>query len=99
MTREKSNVSSRSTIAREKSTLGSRTSAPSTGVKLPNGKRPAWDTKGRLEDMENKFSETLKRVEMLENEKKSLQTDNEVTQEVVTKTTQQARNLQNEIGV
>lgn len=99
MTREKSNVSSRSTIAREKSTVGSRTSASSTGVKLPNGKRPAWDTKGRLEDMENKFSETLKRVEMLENEKKSLQTDNEVTQEVVTKTTQQARNLQNEIDV
>ena len=64
----------------------------------PPGKRPAWDLKGRLEDMEKKFGETMKRVGDLENEKKSLETDNEVKLEVVTQTTAQATQLQKSLG-
>ena len=74
-------------LSREKST-----------VSKPPGKRPAWDLKGRLEDMEKKFGETMKRVGDLENEKKSLETDNEVKLEVVTQTTAQATQLQKSLG-
>ena len=45
LTREKSNVQ-RASLTRAKSTL----QKSSAGEK--NGKRPAWDLKGRLEDME-----------------------------------------------
>ena len=41
-------------------------SAPGTGK---GGKRPAWDLKGRLEDMEKMFSQTNARVTDLECEK------------------------------
>ena len=37
------------------------------------------DVKGRLEDMEKKFGETMKRVSTLETEKNDLETDNEVS--------------------
>ena len=36
------------------------------------GKRPAWDLKGRLEDMEKMFDMTNSRIEDLEAEKKNL---------------------------
>jgi len=75
-------------LSREKST-----------VSKPPGKRPAWDLKGRLEDMEKKFGETMKRVGDLENEKKSLETDNEVKLEVVTQTTAQATQLQKSLDL
>lgn len=76
------------TLRREKSTV----SKPAAG-----GKRPAWDLKGRLEDMEKKFGETMKRVTTLETEKNDLETDNEVKLEIVTETTKEAKNLKSQL--
>ena len=62
LTREKSNVQ-RASLTRAKSTL----QKSSAGEK--NGKRPAWDLKGRLEDMEQMFEKTNQRILDLETEK------------------------------
>ena len=45
-------------------------SAPATGR---GGKRPAWDLKGRLEDMEKMFSQTNAMVTDLECERRELE--------------------------
>merc|ERR1719383_1595133 len=61
-------------FSREKSTVGGLNREKSTVSRppaKPSGKRPAWDVKGRLEDMEAKFAETMKRVGVLENEKEA----------------------------
>lgn len=90
LNREKSSVGPR--FAREKSTVSSG------GGAARGGKRPAWDLKGRLEDMESKFSETLARVSDLENEKRNLETDNEVKKEVVTQTHKEVIDLRQQLG-
>ena len=89
MSREKSTVSR---LTREKSSVVSRPAAGGPG------KRPAWDVKGRLEDMERVFEETRQRVADLETEKMNLQTDNEVKLEVVTQTTKEASELRKLLG-
>merc|ERR1740123_145063 len=61
------------------------------------GKRPAWDVKGRMEDMEKKFEESSKRLEALEAEKQELQEDVEVKHEVVVKSSEEIRVLQSKI--
>merc|ERR1719447_2153162 len=61
------------------------------------GKRPAWDVKGRMEDMEKKFEESCKRLEALEAEKQELQDDVEVKHEVVVKSSEEIRALQTKI--
>jgi len=63
----------------------------------PGGKRPAWDVKGRMEDMEKKFEESSKRLEALEAEKQELQEDVEVKHEVVVKSSEEIRVLQSKI--
>jgi len=83
----------KSTLSR--STMGSRgTATKPAGV----GKRPAWDLKGRLEDMESKYGETNKRITELEREKENLQTDNEVKLEVVTQTTKEVNELRKDLA-
>eukprot|EP00092_Neocalanus_flemingeri_P035226 GFUD01038330.1.p1 GENE.GFUD01038330.1~~GFUD01038330.1.p1 ORF type:complete len:706 (-),score=188.82 GFUD01038330.1:203-2320(-) len=85
---------SRPGLAREKS---SSVRGPA-GVEKPAGKaasskRPAWDLKGRLEDMERMFDPTNRRVEDLETEKQTLQTDVEVKKEVVVQSSEEIRTL------
>jgi len=82
-----SRTNKENTLKREKSTV----------AKPASGKRPAWDLKGRLEDMEKKFGETLSRVSTLEAEKTTLETDNEVKLEIVTETTKEAKNLKSQL--
>ena len=71
------------------------TSAPAPGR---GGKRPAWDLKGRLEDMEKMFSQTNARVTDLEVEKRELQTDVEVKKEVVVQNSEEIKDLRRKIG-
>jgi len=87
--REKSTVGG---LRREKSSItrGGSTAAAAAGR---GGKRPAWDLKGRLEDMEAKFKKTEQIMENLQVEKQTLEVDNEVKLEVVTKTSQEATQL------
>jgi len=61
------------------------------------GKRPAWDLKGRLEDMEKMFDMTNSRIEDLEAEKKNLLTDVEVKKEVVVQSSEEIRTLRSNI--
>ena len=70
-------------------------SAPAPGR---GGKRPAWDLKGRLEDMEKMFSQTNARVTDLECEKRELQTDVEVKKEVVVQNSEEIKDLRKKIG-
>merc|ERR1719180_523148 len=63
----------------------------------PGGKRPAWDVKGRMEDMEKRFEQSCKRLEALEAEKQELQDDVEVKHEVVVKSSEEIRALQTKI--
>ena len=65
LNREKSSVGPG--LAREKSTVSSG------GGAARGWKRPAWDLKGRLENIESKFSETFACVFDLENEKRNLE--------------------------
>ena len=55
------------------------------------GKRPAWDVKGRMADMELKFEEMQQKAQTLEVAKQELQTDVEVKHEVVVKSSEEIR--------
>ena len=101
LNREKSSVGPG--FAREKSSVGpgfarEKSTVSRGGGAARGGKRPAWDLKGRLEDMESKFSETLARVTDLESEKRNLETDNEVKKEVVTQTHKEVVDLRQQLG-
>ena len=54
-------------------------------------KRPAWDLKGRLEDMALLFEKTNKRISDLEDEKHILQSDVEVKKKVVAQSSGEMR--------
>jgi len=82
---------SRPGLAREKTTLQKSSGGP------PKGKRPAWDLKGRLEDMEKMFDLTNSRIQDLETEKQNLQTDVEVKKEVVVQSSEEIRTLRSNI--
>eukprot|EP00092_Neocalanus_flemingeri_P039561 GFUD01043077.1.p1 GENE.GFUD01043077.1~~GFUD01043077.1.p1 ORF type:complete len:706 (+),score=195.97 GFUD01043077.1:233-2350(+) len=85
-------------LAREKSSLvRSPAGAGKPAGKAAGGKRPAWDLKGRLEDMERMFDKTNRRVEDLETEKQTLQTDVEVKKEVVVQSSEEIRTLRSNI--
>ena len=62
------------------------------------GKRPHWDLKGRLEDMEAMFRETNSRVTDLETENKKLETDVEVKQTAVVLNSEEINSLREKIG-
>ena len=65
----------------------------------PKGKkRPAWDVKGRLEDMEALMKLTSGRVEMLESQNTELKTNVEEKETVVIQNTEELNNLKNEKG-
>ena len=76
--------SSRPGLTREKATLQKSSGGPA------KGKRPAWDLKGRLEDMEKMFDMMNSRIQDLETEKQNLQTDVEVKKELTSKQTEVA---------
>ena len=59
-------------------------------------KRPAWDLKGRLEDMEVLFEKTNKRVLDLE-EKHTLQCDVDIKKEVVAQSSDEIKKLRRAI--
>jgi len=61
------------------------------------GKRPVWDMKGRLEDMEALFRETDSRVTDLEKEKMKLETDVEVKQTAVVLNSEEIKELRKKI--
>jgi len=89
----------RSGVTREKTSLGMKKS--SAGAKPGGGggggKRPAWDIKGRLEDMEKMLEKTNHKVEDLTKEKTELQTDVEIKKEVVTQSSEEIKVLRNKI--
>lgn len=92
----------RAGISREKTTLekkpnGGAAPSKSGGGAAPAGKRPAWDLKGRLEDMERMLGTTTRRVEDLETEKEDLQTDVEVKKEVVVQSSEEIKALRTKI--
>ena len=78
--------------------LCARSAAPVTAPKAAGGKRPAWDFKGKMEDMERKYELTNERLEALEAEKTELQGKVEVKDEVVVKTSAEIRDLELMIG-
>merc|ERR1719512_175964 len=61
------------------------------------GKRPAWDLKGRLEDMESMFRQTNSRVTDLEKEK-MLETDVEVKKVAVVQNSEEIKELRRKIA-
>ena len=75
-----------------------RSGAPVTAPKASGGKRPAWDLKGKMEDMEKRFELTNGRLEALEAEKNELQGKVEVEGEVVMKSSAEIRELERTIG-
>lgn len=85
---------SRPGLAREKSTI-QKSSAGGGAAK--GGKRPQWDLKGRLEDMEKMFEKTNTRIIDLETEKQTLQTDVQVKKEVVVQSSEEIRTLRTNI--
>ena len=68
-----------------------------TSIAGSKGKRPAWDLKGRLEDMEKMFEMTNKRIVDLETEKQTLQSDVETKKEVVVQSSEEIKNLRSNI--
>ena len=62
-------------------------------------KRPTWDFKGRLEDMENLFEKTNKRVLDLEEEKHSLQHDLDMKKEIVAQSSDEIKKLRCDIDI
>jgi len=89
--RTNSSTVSRPGMIREKTTLQKSNGGTA------KGKRPAWDLKGRLEDMEKMFDMTNARIEDLEAEKKNLLTDVEVKKEVVVQSSEEIRTLRSNI--
>jgi hypothetical protein len=71
------------------STRGGGPAAPKPAA--GGSKRPAWDVKGRMEDMERKFEAMQRKAESLEVSKQELQTDVEVKHEVVVKSSEEIR--------
>ena len=72
---------------------------PTAAADPPKGKkRPAWDVKGRLEDMEALMKLTSGRVEMLESQNTELKTNVEEKETVVIQNTEELNNLKNEKG-
>ena len=61
-------------------------------------KRAAWDTKGRLEDMEALMRKTNTRVAALESQNTELKTNVEEKETVVIQNTEELNNLKNEKG-
>jgi len=84
---DKSNVTK--TPSKSRGGAAARLSAPMG----KGGKRPVWDMKGRLEDMEALFRETDSRVTDLEKEKMKLETDVEVKQTAVVLNTEEIKEL------
>lgn len=91
--RTNSSVNRSAVLSREKSTVAKKQAG---GDK--DKKRPAWDLKGRLEDMERMLRTTTTRVEGLETEKESLQTDVECKKEVVVQSSVEIKTLREKIG-
>ena len=60
-------------------------------------KRPVWDLKGRLEDMELMFEETNKRIVDLEGEKHIFQNDVDMKKEVVAQSSDEIKKLRRAI--
>lgn len=81
----------RPTLTRQRTTVGEKTSATSSTT--ATRKPPAWDIKGRMELMEQKYSETQTRLEALEKEKNALQSDVNIKTEVVMQTSEEIREL------
>merc|ERR1719411_840718 len=71
--------------------------APAAADAAKGKKRPAWDTKGRLEDMEALMRKTNTRVAALESQNTELKT-NEEEKTVVIQNTEELNNLKNEKG-
>ena len=61
-------------------------------------KRPAWDLKGRLEEMELMFEKTNKRIVDLEDEKHILQNDVDMKKEVVAQSSDEIKKLRRDIN-
>ena len=71
--------------------------APTAADAAAKGKkRPAWDVKGRLEDMEALMKRTSTRVASLESQNTELKTNVEEKETVVIQNTEELNNLKNE---
>lgn len=72
-------------------------SKPAAPAGKGGARRPAWDLKGRLEDMEAMFRQTNTRVTDLEMEKTQLETDVEVKKTVVVQNSEEIKELRQKI--
>ena len=82
-------------MTREKTSL-SKTTAPGNSTTAKK-KIPAWDMKGRLEEMEKIVSKTTDRINKLENEKAQVEEDLDVKKEVVQQSSEQIRTMRNKM--
>ena len=76
--------------------MNSKSTAASAKMesKQPSGvgrKRPAWDLKGKIADMEKVMQNSTKRLESLETEKQDLKEDVEMKQDVVVKSSEEIK--------
>ena len=88
-----------SRLTREKTSLKpslNKTSASSTSN--PGKKKiPAWDMKGRLEEMAKLMSQTTERMNKMKNEKTSVEADLDVKREVVKQSSEQIKAMRNKM--
>ena len=77
-------------LTREKSSV-------SKSMAKPSAKVPAWDLKGRMAEMELKLSATSGRLEVLEKEKHDLKIDVDCKKEVVQASSEQIKELNEQV--
>ena len=88
-----------SRLTREKTSLKPSLNKTSASTTSNPGKRkiPAWDMKGRLEEMEKLMSQTNERMNKMENEKASVEADLDVKREVVEQSSEQIKAMRNKM--
>merc|ERR1719154_1078328 len=86
-------------LTREKTSLKPSLNKTSTSSTSNPGKKkiPAWDMKGRLEEMAKLMSQTTERMNKMENEKASVEADLDVKREVVEQSSEQIKAMRNKM--
>ena len=91
--RQTSVFNGRSNVAHSRSVIDRQKIAGNKSSGSGKAKRPAWDLKGRLDDMELLFKKTNKRIMDLESEKHTLQSDVDMKKEVVAQSSGEIKRL------
>jgi len=97
--RQTSVFNGRNNVSHSRSALDRQKIAGNKSSGSGKAKRPAWDLKGRLEDMELLFEKTNKRIMDLEDEKHTLQSDVDMKKEVVAQSSGEIKRLRCDIEI